>query len=126
MVESNSALRRLMQLCESQNAVLMVADQTSHGLDSDYWNEFLHQETCVRKLQFRSPLKQTDTVLMLQSANMIADALLRHMKIFRRACDAHFFSDRKKRFKSRLHFPFSSLQFSKKPALCEITREPVF
>ncbi len=46
MVESNSALRRLMQLRESQNAVLMVADQTSHGLDSDYWNEFLHQETC--------------------------------------------------------------------------------
>ena len=46
MMESNSALRRLTQLRESQNAVLMVADQTSHGLNSDYWTEFLHQDTC--------------------------------------------------------------------------------
>lgn len=46
MVESNSALRRLAQLRDSQNAVLMVADQTSHGLSSDYWTEFLHQDTC--------------------------------------------------------------------------------
>ena len=46
MIESNSALRRLAQSRDSQNAVLMVADQTSHGLDSDYWTEFLHQDTC--------------------------------------------------------------------------------
>ena len=46
MVESNSALRRLAQVRDSQNAVLMVADQTSHGLNSDYWTEFLHQDTC--------------------------------------------------------------------------------
>ena len=46
MVESNSALRRLAQLRESQTAVLMMADQTSHGLASDYWTEFLHQDTC--------------------------------------------------------------------------------
>ena len=46
MVESNSALRRLIQLRDSQNAVLMMADQTSHGLASDYWTEFLHQDTC--------------------------------------------------------------------------------
>ena len=25
---------------------LMMADQTSHGLASDYWTEFLHQDTC--------------------------------------------------------------------------------
>ena len=46
MVESNSALRRLTQLRDSCNTVLMVADQTSHGLASDYWTEFLHQDTC--------------------------------------------------------------------------------
>lgn len=46
MVESNSALRRLAQLREGTNAVLMMADQTSFGLASDYWTEFLHQDTC--------------------------------------------------------------------------------
>jgi KDO2-lipid IV(A) lauroyltransferase len=46
MVESNSVLRRLAQLRGCPNAVLMMADQTSHGLASDYWTEFLHQDTC--------------------------------------------------------------------------------
>lgn len=46
MVESNSALRRLAQLRNCPNAVLMMADQTSYGLESDYWTEFLHQDTC--------------------------------------------------------------------------------
>ena len=46
MVESNSVLRRLAQLRDSQTAVLMMADQTSHGLAQDYWTEFLHQDTC--------------------------------------------------------------------------------
>ena len=46
MVESNTVLRRLMQLRDKQNGVLMMADQTSHGLESDYWTEFLHQDTC--------------------------------------------------------------------------------
>ena len=46
MVESNSVLRRLAQLRGSQTAVLMMADQTSHGLAQDYWTEFLHQDTC--------------------------------------------------------------------------------
>jgi KDO2-lipid IV(A) lauroyltransferase len=46
MMESNSALKRLAQLRDSQNAVLMVADQTPRGTDSDYWTEFLHQDTC--------------------------------------------------------------------------------
>ena len=46
MIESNSVLRRLVQLRDKQNGVLMMADQTSHGLESDYWTEFLHQDTC--------------------------------------------------------------------------------
>ncbi len=46
MVESNSAFKRLAQLRDNQTAVLMMADQTSHGLASDYWTEFLHQDTC--------------------------------------------------------------------------------
>ena len=46
MIESNSTLRRLVQHRESTNAVLMMADQSSFGLSSDYWTEFLHQDTC--------------------------------------------------------------------------------
>lgn len=46
MIESNSVLRRLVQLRDKQNGVLMMSDQTSHGLESDYWTEFLHQDTC--------------------------------------------------------------------------------
>ena len=46
MIESNSVLRRLVQLRDKQNGVLMMADQTSHGLEQDYWTEFLHQDTC--------------------------------------------------------------------------------
>ena len=46
MVESNMVLRRLAQLRDGKNAVLMMADQTSPGLASDYWTTFLHQDTC--------------------------------------------------------------------------------
>lgn len=46
MVESNSALMRLARLRDKKNAVLIMADQSSSGLDTDYWTEFLHQETC--------------------------------------------------------------------------------
>jgi len=46
MVESNNALRRLTQVRDRQNAVLMVADQTPFGRETDYWTEFLHQDTC--------------------------------------------------------------------------------
>ena len=46
MVESITVLRRLVQLRDQQTGVLMMADQTSHGLEQDYWTEFLHQDTC--------------------------------------------------------------------------------
>ena len=46
MVEANSAMKRIAQLRDRQNAVLMVADQTPRGVETDYWNVFLHQETC--------------------------------------------------------------------------------
>ena len=46
MVESNIVLKRLAQLRNELNAVLMMADQSPRGVDSDYWTEFLHQETC--------------------------------------------------------------------------------
>ena len=46
MVESNMVLRRLAQVRDSKNAVLMMADQSSPGLPTDYWTEFLHQDTC--------------------------------------------------------------------------------
>ncbi|MBQ8959201.1 MAG: lysophospholipid acyltransferase family protein [Bacteroidales bacterium] len=46
MVESNFALKRLAQLRGELNSVLMMADQSPRGVDSDYWTEFLHQDTC--------------------------------------------------------------------------------
>ena len=46
MVESNDALRTLARRKDTLDVVLILADQTSFGLESDYWNTFLHQETC--------------------------------------------------------------------------------
>jgi len=46
MMESNTVFRRLTQLRDSKNAVLIMADQTSPGLATDFWTEFLHQDTC--------------------------------------------------------------------------------
>lgn len=46
MVESKMVMRRLIELRDSKNGVLMMADQTSPGLPQDYWTEFLHQDTC--------------------------------------------------------------------------------
>ena len=46
MMESKTVMRRLVELRDSKNAVLMMADQTSPGLPQDYWTEFLHQDTC--------------------------------------------------------------------------------
>ena len=45
-VEADSAFKHLVKYRNRWNAVLMIADQTPHGLDSDYWTEFLHQDTC--------------------------------------------------------------------------------
>ena len=44
--EADSAFKHLVQRRNQWNAVLMIADQTPHGLASDYWTEFLHQDTC--------------------------------------------------------------------------------
>lgn len=46
MIESDAALRTLARRSDSLDAVLILADQSSFGLESDYWNVFLHQETC--------------------------------------------------------------------------------
>ena len=46
MMESDAALRTLARRKDTLDAVVILADQTSYGLDSDYWNTFLHQETC--------------------------------------------------------------------------------
>ncbi len=44
--EADAAFKHLVQRRNQWNAVLMIADQTPHGLASDYWTEFLHQDTC--------------------------------------------------------------------------------
>lgn len=46
MIESDAALRTLARRSGTLDAVLILADQTSFGLESDYWNRFLNQETC--------------------------------------------------------------------------------
>ena len=45
-VEAESAFKHLVQHRNRWNAVLMMADQSPHGLESDFWTEFLHQDTC--------------------------------------------------------------------------------
>ena len=45
-VEANSVFRHLVQHRDRWNAVLMMADQSPRGVESDYWTEFLHQDTC--------------------------------------------------------------------------------
>lgn len=45
-VEADSAFKHLVKQRKRWNAVLMMADQSPHGLDSDYWTKFLHQDTC--------------------------------------------------------------------------------
>lgn len=46
MIESEAALRTLARRKDTLDGVLILADQTSFGLESDYWNRFLNQETC--------------------------------------------------------------------------------
>lgn len=46
MIEDKAALRTLVRRADSSDAVLILADQTSLGLETDYWNRFLNQETC--------------------------------------------------------------------------------
>ena len=45
-VEANDVFKQLVQHRERWNAVLMIADQSPRGVESDYWTEFLHQDTC--------------------------------------------------------------------------------
>lgn len=46
MIESNHVLQTLFRRRDLFNGVLIVADQTPFGRETDYWNRFLHQETC--------------------------------------------------------------------------------
>ena len=46
MIESDAVLRTLARRNGTVDAVLILADQTSFGLESDYWNMFMNQETC--------------------------------------------------------------------------------
>lgn len=46
MLESRFALKYLLQRKDLLNNVLIVADQTPMGQKTDYWTDFLHQDTC--------------------------------------------------------------------------------
>ena len=46
LMETKETVKRLEELDGKENAVLMLADQSPRGVDTDYWTEFLHQDTC--------------------------------------------------------------------------------
>ena len=49
LMETHDTVKRLEELNGKANAVLMLADQSPRGADTDYWTEFLHQDTCWYK-----------------------------------------------------------------------------
>lgn len=46
MIEAQTALKALVRRKDLVNAILIVADQSPRGVESDYWTEFLHRDTC--------------------------------------------------------------------------------
>lgn len=46
MLEARVSLKYLLQRKDLLNNILIVADQSPQGLKTDYWTEFLHQDTC--------------------------------------------------------------------------------
>ena len=46
MIESRVAFRELIKRSDMLNSILIIADQSPRGVESDYWNTFLNQETC--------------------------------------------------------------------------------
>lgn len=46
VIESAVALKALVRRRNLLNSVLIVADQSPRGVESDYWTEFLHRDTC--------------------------------------------------------------------------------
>ncbi len=45
LFESQSAYRQLMAIRSQPHIVYLLGDQTPPGLESDYWTDFLHQDT---------------------------------------------------------------------------------
>ena len=46
MIEASTALKALAHRKDLDNSVLIVADQSPRGVESDYWTDFLHRDTC--------------------------------------------------------------------------------
>ena len=46
MIEASTALKTLVRRKDMVNAILIVADQSPRGVDTDYWTDFLHRDTC--------------------------------------------------------------------------------
>ena len=46
LMETHDTVKRLEALNGVKSWVLMLADQSPRGVDTDYWTEFLHQDTC--------------------------------------------------------------------------------
>lgn len=46
VLESSVALRALVKRKNLLNSILIMADQSPRGVETDFWTEFLHRDTC--------------------------------------------------------------------------------
>ncbi len=46
MIESKVAFRELVNRSNMLNSILIIADQSPRGVETDYWNTFMNRETC--------------------------------------------------------------------------------
>ena len=46
MIEAATALKALVRRRNLVNDILIIADQSPRGVDTDYWTDFLHRDTC--------------------------------------------------------------------------------
>ena len=46
MIEDRALKNTLERISDTTNAVLILGDQSPRGVETDYWTEFLHRDTC--------------------------------------------------------------------------------
>ena len=49
MIEDKTVVRALVERKDWRNLIFFLGDQTPRGVETDYWTEFLHRDTCWYK-----------------------------------------------------------------------------
>ena len=84
LAESAVVLRVLARLNDQRVHALIVADQSPRGVDSDYWTDFLHRDTCwfygLEKLA-----KRLDYAVVFVEMNRVGRG--RYQVTFKTICD---------------------------------------